>query len=37
MLDTMCMALGGRVAEEVFFKRITTGASDDLDRVTKET
>jgi len=35
MLDTMCMALGGRVAEEVFFKRITTGASDDLDRVTK--
>ena len=35
MLDTMCMALGGRVAEEVFFKRITTGASDDLDRDTK--
>ena len=35
MLDTMCMALGGRVAEEVFFQRITTGASDDLDRVTK--
>jgi len=35
LLDTMCMALGGRVAEEVVFKRITTGASDDLDRVTK--
>jgi len=28
------MALGGRVAEEIFFKRITTGASDDLKKVT---
>ncbi len=31
----MCMALGGRVSEELNFGRITTGASDDLDRVTK--
>eukprot|EP00960_Hanusia_phi_P063316 765448-Hanusia_phi.AAC.4 len=35
LLDMMCMALGGRVAEEIVFGRITTGASDDLDRVTK--
>ncbi len=33
--DKMCMALGGRVSEELNFGRITTGASDDLDRVTK--
>lgn len=30
----MCMTLGGRVAEEIFFKRITTGAQDDLQKVT---
>ena len=35
LLDMICMALGGRVAEEITFGRITTGASDDLDRVTK--
>ncbi|KAJ3013666.1 UNVERIFIED_CONTAM: AAA ATPase afg3 [Siphonaria sp. JEL0065] len=34
-LDMMCMTLGGRVAEQVFFKSITTGASDDLQKVTK--
>ena len=28
--DRMCMTLGGRVAEEIFFGRITTGAQDDL-------
>ncbi len=33
--DMICMALGGRVAEEVFFNRITTGASDDIKKVTK--
>ena len=33
--DMMCMALGGRAAEEIFFKSVTTGASDDLDRVSK--
>jgi cell division protease FtsH len=34
LLDKMCMALGGRCAEEVFFGKISTGASDDLKRVT---
>jgi len=33
--DRMCMTLGGRVAEEIFFGRITTGAQDDLQKVTK--
>lgn len=31
----MCMTLGGRVAEELFFNRITSGAQDDLRKVTK--
>ena len=35
MLDTMCMALGGRAAEELSFGSVTTGASDDLNRVTQ--
>lgn len=30
----MVMALGGRAAEEIFFNRITTGASDDIKKVT---
>jgi AFG3 family protein len=30
------MTLGGRVAEEIFFGRITTGAQDDLQKVTKD-
>jgi len=34
LLDMMCMALGGRAAEQVFFGRISTGASDDLKKVT---
>lgn len=29
------MTLGGRVAEEIFFGRITTGAQDDLQKITK--
>ncbi|KAI9504931.1 peptidase family M41-domain-containing protein [Coemansia spiralis] len=33
--DRMCMTLGGRASEELFFKIITTGASDDLQKVTK--
>lgn len=35
LIDRMCMTLGGRVAEEIFFKRITTGAQDDLQKVTR--
>jgi AFG3 family protein len=33
LLELMCVSLGGRVAEEIFFNQITTGASDDLRRV----
>lgn len=33
--DSMCMALGGRVAEEIIFGRISTGALSDLERITK--
>jgi AFG3 family protein len=35
LFDRMCMTLGGRVAEELFFGRITTGAQDDLRKVTQ--
>ncbi|KAK6729015.1 hypothetical protein RB195_006209 [Necator americanus] len=35
LLDRMCMTLGGRVSEEIFFGRITTGAQDDLQKVTQ--
>jgi len=34
LLDTMAMTLGGRAAEEVIFGEITTGASNDLEKVT---
>jgi len=32
--DSMAMTLGGRAAEEIVFGRITTGASNDLEKVT---
>ncbi|XP_042320363.1 AFG3-like protein 2 [Sceloporus undulatus] len=35
LLDRMCMTLGGRVSEQIFFGRITTGAQDDLRKVTQ--
>merc|ERR1712002_611497 len=35
LFDRMCMALGGRAAEEIFFGRITTGAQDDLNKITR--
>jgi len=35
ILDRMCMTLGGRAAEQIFFGRITTGAQDDLKKVTQ--
>ena len=35
LLDKMCMALGGRAAENLTFNRITTGAQNDLEKVTK--
>ncbi len=36
MLDEMCATLGGRAAEELIFKRISTGALNDLERITKQ-
>ncbi|MEL6969149.1 MAG: ATP-dependent zinc metalloprotease FtsH, partial [Bacteroidota bacterium] len=35
MLDQMCMTFGGRAAEDVVFEKISTGAQNDLDKVTK--
>lgn len=35
LLDSMCMTLGGRASEEVFFGKISTGAQNDLERITK--
>ncbi|KAM3842037.1 mitochondrial inner membrane m-AAA protease component AFG3L2 isoform 1-T1 [Vipera latastei] len=35
LLDRMCMTLGGRVSEQIFFGKITTGAQDDLKKVTQ--
>lgn len=35
MLDEMCMAFGGRAAEELVFSKISTGALSDLERITK--
>merc|ERR1712070_1207746 len=34
LFDMMCMALGGRAAENIFFGTCTNGAADDLDKVT---
>ena len=36
MLDELCALLGGRAAEEVFLGRISSGAANDLERVTKQ-
>eukprot|EP01133_Synstelium_polycarpum_P009764 gene9764-11402_t len=33
--DRLCVTLGGRVAESIIFGRISTGAQDDLEKVTK--
>lgn len=35
LMDSMCMTLGGRVAEDIFFGKISTGAQNDLERNTK--
>lgn len=34
--DRLCAALGGRTAEEIIFKEISSGALDDLEKVTKQ-
>ena len=36
LADTMAMTLGGRAAEEIVFNEITTGASNDLEKVTAD-
>ncbi|MEA4917022.1 ATP-dependent zinc metalloprotease FtsH [Proteiniphilum sp.] len=36
MLDEMCALLGGRAAEEIFIGSISSGAMNDLERVTKQ-
>ncbi|MDE6277074.1 MAG: ATP-dependent zinc metalloprotease FtsH [Muribaculaceae bacterium] len=36
LLDEICATLGGRAAEEIFLGRISTGAANDLERVTKQ-
>jgi AFG3 family protein len=35
LTDQMCMTLGGRASEEIFFHKISTGAQNDLQQVTK--
>jgi AFG3 family protein len=35
LLDQICMTLGGRAAETIFFNKISTGASNDLQQITK--
>jgi AFG3 family protein len=35
LMDSICMTLGGRAAEEITFNKISTGAQNDLERVTK--
>ena len=34
LLERMCVLLGGRVAEELYFENVTTGASDDIEKLT---
>jgi len=35
LMDQICMTLGGRASEELFFDKISTGAQNDLQQVTK--
>ncbi len=35
LTDQICMTLGGRASEEIFFGKISTGASNDLQQITK--
>ncbi|WP_336516095.1 ATP-dependent zinc metalloprotease FtsH [Pollutibacter soli] len=35
LMDQMCMTLGGRASEDIFFGKISTGAQNDLQQVTK--
>src|SRR6187397_2444694 len=35
LMDQLCMTLGGRASEEIFFGKISTGAQNDLQQITK--
>ncbi len=35
LTDQICMTLGGRASEEIFFSKISTGAQNDLQQITK--
>src|SRR5690606_35044506 len=35
LIDSICMTMGGRVAEDITFSKISTGAQNDLERITK--
>ncbi|HOZ85635.1 MAG TPA: ATP-dependent zinc metalloprotease FtsH [Niabella sp.] len=35
LIDQMCMTLGGRASEEIFFGKISTGAQNDLQQITR--
>ncbi len=35
LIDGMCLTMGGRVAEDIVFGKISTGAQNDLERITK--
>ncbi len=35
LMDGLCMTMGGRVAEDIVFGKISTGAQNDLERITK--
>lgn len=35
LMDQICMTLGGRASEEIFFGKISTGAANDLQQITK--
>ncbi len=35
LIDQICMTLGGRAAEQIFFGKISTGASNDLQQITR--
>jgi len=35
LMDQMCMTLGGRASEEIFFGKVSTGAQNDLQQVTR--
>jgi len=35
LIDSICMTMGGRVAEDITFGKISTGAQNDLERITK--